>query len=104
MQVKLIERSTGPEQTREIAVTQSEFLIGRGTDCDLRLSYDAISRHHCLVRVGSDEVTLQDLGSTNGTFCNGQRVRSQVALHSGDLIQVGDCQLVVDLGDRSWLG
>jgi pSer/pThr/pTyr-binding forkhead associated (FHA) protein len=43
---------------------------------------------------------LSDLGSSNGTFLNGQRVTSQAALRSGDLVQVGDFSFVVELGDE----
>jgi pSer/pThr/pTyr-binding forkhead associated (FHA) protein len=100
IRVRLIERGGTPEQTREIPITQAEFLIGRGADCDLRLRDTEISRHHCTIRVGADEATLVDLGSSNGTFLNGQRVRSQAALHTGDQLQLGAATFVVDLGDR----
>jgi pSer/pThr/pTyr-binding forkhead associated (FHA) protein len=76
-----------------------EFLIGRGADCDLRLPVSAISRHHCLIRLHGAEATLVDLGSSNGTFVNGKRVRSQAPLHSGDEIRLGNSSFRVDLGD-----
>jgi len=94
---KLIE--PGGDRKREIIIQGQEFLIGRGTDCDLRLAVSAISRHHCLLRFKGGEATLSDLGSSNGTLVNGKRVRSQVALHTGDEIRVGSCRFVVDLGD-----
>jgi pSer/pThr/pTyr-binding forkhead associated (FHA) protein len=102
MKVRLIERGAGEKALREIPIPQSEFLIGRGADCELRLSVPDVSRHHCLIRLASDQVTLEDLGSANGTYLNGQRVRSATALRSGDLIQVAECQFVVDLGDLGW--
>jgi pSer/pThr/pTyr-binding forkhead associated (FHA) protein len=97
MLAKLLEQQTEPGQRREIAITKEEFLIGRGADCDLRLRVSAISRHHCLLRVRPGEVTLADLGSANGTFVNGQRVRSQAALSDGDVISVGDFRFVLEL-------
>lgn len=100
LRVHLIERGPLPEQTREIPITQEEFLIGRATDCDLRLRMTDVSRHHCIIRVRPDDVTLIDLGSSNGTFVNGQRIRSQAALHSGDEVRLGNATFVVDLGDR----
>jgi pSer/pThr/pTyr-binding forkhead associated (FHA) protein len=100
LQVRLLERGATAEQTREVSVTKPEFLIGRAPDCDLRLRMSEVSRHHCIIRTTADEVTLVDLGSSNGTFLNGQRVRSQAALHSGDEIRLGDCHFLVDLGDR----
>ncbi|MFN8059863.1 MAG: GGDEF domain-containing protein [Vicinamibacterales bacterium] len=64
-------------------------VIGRYAQADVRIRQDGISRRHALVRgVGSPEVVVDDLGSTNGTFVNGSRVASQV-LHDGDLIQIG---------------
>ena len=97
MVAKLIEVGVSEDQTREILVHKEEFLIGRGADCDLRLGSSEISRHHCLLRVRADEATVIDLGSSNGTYLNGQRVRSQAALHSGDEIAVGPCRFVFDL-------
>jgi pSer/pThr/pTyr-binding forkhead associated (FHA) protein len=97
MLAKLLEQQADSRQRREIAVTKEEFLIGRGTDCDLRLQVSAISRHHCLLRVRPSEITLADLGSANGTFVNGQRVRSQTALHHGDVIVLGDFRFILEL-------
>jgi pSer/pThr/pTyr-binding forkhead associated (FHA) protein len=98
MKAKLIERGDRPEQTREIPMSQDEFLIGRGADCDLRLRISSISRHHCMIRLGNAEATVLDLGSSNGTFVNGQRVRSQATLQNGDELQVGTCKFIVELG------
>ena len=98
-QVRLFERGTAEEPAREIPVEKEEFLIGRAPDCDLRLPLAAVSRHHCMLRVAADEVTLVDLGSSNGTYLNGQRVRSQATLRSGDEMQVENFFWMVDLGD-----
>jgi pSer/pThr/pTyr-binding forkhead associated (FHA) protein len=100
MKARLIERGDKAEQTRDIPLTQEEFLIGRGTDCDLRLRVNSISRHHCMIRLTQQEATVVDLGSSNGTFVNGKRVRSQTALHSGDELKVGSATFVVELGDH----
>jgi pSer/pThr/pTyr-binding forkhead associated (FHA) protein len=100
MAMRLIEPGATPEQKREIPITKDEFLIGRGTDCDLRLPGKAISRHHCLIRVRGQNVTLSDLGSSNGTFVNGVRVRSQAELHSGDQIEMDAFRFVLELDGR----
>jgi pSer/pThr/pTyr-binding forkhead associated (FHA) protein len=68
-------------------------LLGRGTDCDLRLVDPGVSRHHAELRVENDQVVLVDLGSTNGTFVNGQPVR-RVALSDGTHISLGRTTLV----------
>jgi pSer/pThr/pTyr-binding forkhead associated (FHA) protein len=98
--IRLIERGENAEQTREVPILQSEFLIGRGADCDLRLRVSSVSRHHCIVRVSGEETLLIDLGSSNGTFVNNHCVRSQAVLHSGDEVRIGTCRFVVDLGDQ----
>ena len=98
--VRLVERGADAGQTREILLNQEEFLIGRGTDCDLRLRMNEVSRHHCIIHVRPDDVTLLDLGSSNGTYLNGQRVRSQATLHTGDELQLGSAVFLIDLGDK----
>ena len=100
LRARLIECNEKGEQTSEIALSQQEFLIGRGIDCDLRLKSTDISRHHCIIRLTADKAELVDLGSQNGTFLKGERVRSQAELHTGDKIQLGSFCYVMDLGDR----
>jgi len=92
---KLIETSA-PDR-KEIPVTREEFLIGRGADCDLRLGSSEVSRHHCLLRLRGEEVTVSDLGSSNGTYVNGQRVRSQTLLLNGDELRVASFRFVLEL-------
>ena len=99
MMPRLLEPGAGPEAVREIALTGQQFLIGRGSDCDLRLHVSEISRHHCLLRIHGTEVTLVDLGSSNGSYVNGTRVLSQATLRTGDEIRVGPCRFFLDLGD-----
>jgi pSer/pThr/pTyr-binding forkhead associated (FHA) protein len=98
---KLLERTAAGEPRREIAITKEEFLIGRGSDCDLRLGVSAVSRHHCLLRIRNGEATLADLGSANGTFVNGARLRSTATLQHGDEIGVGDFHFVLELSGQS---
>jgi len=72
--------------------------VGRALDNDIRLSGSLASRHHCrLEREGAD-VWVVDLGSSNGTQVNGERV-SRVRLGPGDVVGIGEARLEVDLGD-----
>src|SRR5262245_22726835 len=99
MTPRLLEPGKEGEHVREVCIYAEEFLVGRGADCNLRLQDSATSRHHCLIRVRGDEATLVDLGSSNGTYLNGDRVLSQSVLHTGDEIRIGEFRYVVDLGD-----
>ncbi|MBB6122028.1 FhaA domain-containing protein [Nocardiopsis algeriensis] len=76
----------GMQQSFEL--TTPVTLLGRGTDCDLRLVDNGVSRHHVEIRLDGDEAILVDKGSTNGTFVNGQQV-SQARLVDGTRISLG---------------
>ena len=67
-------------------------VIGRGDQANLRLPDVGISRRHARIDFDGAQVVLTDLGSTNGTSVNGQRV-SAVALNPGDMIQLGTTTL-----------
>ncbi|HEX4834211.1 MAG TPA: DUF3662 and FHA domain-containing protein [Trebonia sp.] len=74
-------------------------LLGRGTDCDLRLVDTGVSRHHAELRVEDRQVVLVDLGSTNGTLVNGQPVR-RAGLTDGTNVTLGRTTLVFRQDDR----
>ena len=88
----------GPYNGQEFAFDQHDtFLIGRSENAHLYLPEDRFfSRHHCLLEIAPPRCFLRDLGSTNGTFVNGQRVQ-EVFLKSGDRIQGGQTILEVDV-------
>ena len=67
-------------------------VIGRGDQANLRLPDVGISRRHARLDYDGAQVVLTDLGSTNGTMVNGQRV-SAVALNPGDMVQLGTTTL-----------
>jgi pSer/pThr/pTyr-binding forkhead associated (FHA) protein len=70
-------------------LTRRHLVIGRSDDCDVRLPDPGASRRHAEVRCVDDEVTIVDLGSTNGTLVNGVRVQ-QADLADGDEIVIGE--------------
>ena len=72
-----------------IPLPQGKFLVGREEDCHLRPNSDLVSRHHCVFTVDDFSVRLRDLGSTNGTFVNGERLKGAVMLRQGDRVLIG---------------
>jgi hypothetical protein len=85
----------GPDGSRQrtYLLTTPVTLLGRGTDSDLRLVDPGVSRHHAELRLEDGDVVLVDLGSTNGTFVNGQPVR-RVLLTDGTRVTLGRTTLV----------
>jgi pSer/pThr/pTyr-binding forkhead associated (FHA) protein len=65
-----------------------EIIIGRSSDLDMVLVEDMVSRKHAKITTDDTVVTIQDLGSTNGTFVNGEKVR-KADLKDGDRILIG---------------
>lgn len=72
---------------RNYPLTQPTTRIGRGTDVDIRIDDPGVSRHHAEISLG-DEVTLRDLGSTNGTYVDGEAVRV-TTLYDGAEVRLG---------------
>lgn len=74
---------------KEIPVKESRFLIGRSDECHLRPNSELVSRTHCQITIDGDTARLRDMGSSNGTIVNGERVTEEVVINDGDLVQVG---------------
>jgi pSer/pThr/pTyr-binding forkhead associated (FHA) protein len=83
--------------------TKGEFIFGRGPECHIRPNSDWVSRQHCLLRVQDDEVSLRDLGSSNGTLVNGQLVTEERRLYDGDTVQLGPLVLQIVISDAATL-
>ncbi|MDT4989159.1 MAG: hypothetical protein QOI74_3253 [Micromonosporaceae bacterium] len=77
---------------RSYPLSIGSTVIGRGDQANMRLPDVGISRRHARLDFDGAQVVLTDLGSTNGTMVNGQRV-SAVALNPGDMIQLGTTTL-----------
>ncbi|HJQ38241.1 MAG TPA: GGDEF domain-containing protein [Thermoanaerobaculia bacterium] len=70
---------------------QGRQIIGRRPECDIRLRERAVSGIHAEVVRLRDNVTINDLASTNGTLVNGMRIRNPVPLMQGNLLKLGNC-------------
>jgi pSer/pThr/pTyr-binding forkhead associated (FHA) protein len=72
-----------------LALQKEEYVVGRGSACDGVVVHNNISRRHALFRVTPDGVTVQDLGSTNGTSVNNQRIARETSIRPGDVVTLG---------------
>jgi DNA-binding winged helix-turn-helix (wHTH) protein len=80
---------------REVALSEGENILGRGTDSLVWIDAQSVSRRHARVMVASGLATLEDLGSKNGTFVNGVRLGSPVALRDGDELRIGNVPMTL---------
>lgn len=67
---------------------EGEVVIGRGADLPVVLVEDMVSRRHAKLTITPQKVKIEDLGSTNGTFVNGERIK-RIEVHEGDRILIG---------------
>jgi hypothetical protein len=83
----------GKHQGKSLPLNVKKFLVGREADCQLRPNSDLVSRHHCVFTIDDFSVRLRDLGSTNGTYVNNERIAGQVVLQPGDVVSIGKLTL-----------
>ena len=69
-------------------INHTPVTIGRAPECEVRLDARWVSRQHAYIRTEGKQYVLEDAGSKNGVFLNGQRVTSPCTLEDGDRIQV----------------
>ena len=78
------------DRAEVFALREWPCTVGRGSDCQLRLDFDRISRRHARFEALDHGVQVTDLGSTNGTFVNHDRIDEPTELHDGDIIHFAD--------------
>lgn len=80
-----------------IEIVKDMVLVGRKDDCDLSLDHKSVSKMHCILVKTDGLLLVRDLGSTNGTRVNGQRVR-RAALLPNDQLHIAGMRFRVHLG------
>src|SRR5438309_1281852 len=93
MRAQLVPIDGGPS----IEVHKDLTVVGRKEDCDVRLDHKSVSKMHCVIVKTDGLLLLRDLGSTNGTRVNGQRVR-RAALLPNDQLTIASYKFRVHLG------
>jgi predicted component of type VI protein secretion system len=94
MRARLIPLDSAPA----IELVKDLTLIGRNDDCDVRFDHKSVSKLHCILVKTDGLVLVRDLGSTNGTRVNGQRVR-RAALLPDDQLAIAAFRYKVRFGD-----
>ena len=96
MTIACLRVTAGPESGTVHAVG-SGIVIGRGHDAELRLSDPGVSRLHAAVRLEGRTLVVEDLGSANGTWVNGDRLRDPCRAGAGDSIELGHTRLEIQI-------
>lgn len=73
---------------------KSLWIFGRSPECDFVYSGPKISREHCRIELIEGHFYISDMGSTNGTYLNGKPVKRKERLFAGDVIGIGDTDIV----------
>jgi DNA-binding winged helix-turn-helix (wHTH) protein len=78
---------------REIRLAEGENIVGRDVDAIVRIDDPTVSRHHARILVAGGAVTVEDLGSKNGSFLDGKRLRAARRVKSGSILKFGSVPL-----------
>ena len=98
MEVKLVMfRANG--QRKDFPIINPRTVIGRGENCDLQVPLLSVSRRQCELEVAEGTVMVRDLGSSNGTYVNNQRI-NDMQLSAGDRLVVGPIVFTVQIDGR----
>jgi pSer/pThr/pTyr-binding forkhead associated (FHA) protein len=87
-----------PKSGAAVELVRDVTLVGREEACDLRLDHKSVSKMHCVLVRTEGLVLVRDLGSTNGTRVNGQRVK-RAALLPKDQLTIADFHYTVEFGE-----
>jgi len=90
-----------PTESEDFELTQSEIVVGRDDAADVTIPSSAVSRRHAKLTRQDDGYVIEDLGSSNGTYVNSQKLTAPRALRAGDQIRLGKAVTLVYEAPRS---
>ena len=79
----------GPDMGRRFPLDKDEFVLGRGSDCDIQVDRDSVSRRHAKIVRDGENWAVEDLNSTNGSYVNDVQITARTTLRDGDLAKIG---------------
>lgn len=86
----------GPKELRGVSIAvRGPVIVGRSPSADIVVGAGYVSARHARFSLMGQNLFVEDLGSTNGTLVNGQRISDPVALNNNDVINVGDVSIRV---------
>jgi hypothetical protein len=90
---RLLMISQGSQAGLSAELAGGMIMIGRGADCQLILDDDYVSTRHARVVAAPNGIYVEDLGSTNGTYVNGQRITAPTTITLADSVRIGKTML-----------
>ncbi len=105
----LVSRADGPQiaeaarsawviwGNKSIAVGDGETVLGRALDATIRFDVPGVSRRHARIIVAAANVSVEDLGSQNGTYVRGEKISGRTALEDGDELRLGPVAVFIRL-------
>jgi pSer/pThr/pTyr-binding forkhead associated (FHA) protein len=84
-----LQRMNGALQSRRVDLPSPVCVLGRDPDCTVHLAEESVSKQHARLTCEDGQFSIDDLGSSNGTFVNGRRIHGPTDLKVGDLIRLG---------------
>lgn len=90
-------QTTAAQQTLEKSFSISEIVIGRDPASDYPIDEETISLRHCKISFHHKHWWIEDLGSTNGTFLNGDMIKTPTVITHGDELRLGQADLSVKI-------
>lgn len=92
----VLEGADTPRRCVAFSRSQPSLRIGRDASCDLVLPHRSVSRQHCRILQSADAISVEDLGSRQGTALNGRLVSGASRLRPGDRLQIGQVTLTIE--------
>ncbi len=86
---------------REFALEPGENLIGRDSEAVVWIDDERVSRRHARILIGPDGARIEDLGSKNGTYVEGKKIRGAVSLANRETVKIGPAKLTLRLLRRT---